>query len=951
MTDTIQLQGVKTHNLKNIDVTIPHGTFVVVTGVSGSGKSSLAFDTLYAEGRRRYMESLSAYSRQFLERLEKPDLESVSGILPAIAIEVKNIVTNARSTVGTQTELNDYLRLLFARVGVTYCSSCGREVSGDSPLSILEKVTQDFRGDSITVAFPLQIQIGKKERGFVREIWNELERQGFLNFLVSGKQINLEEIRKRKDERMVLVIVDQIELKPENRSRLLDSLESALKYGKGSVSIVAEKGGKYIERKFSNRFSCADCNLEYALPNPNQFSFNSPLGACPECQGFGRVITIDQNLVVPNPRLSLAEGAIEPWTKPSSAWEFKQLKDFCKRRKIRMDLPFSELSAEQRNWILEGCDDKNFFSVRDFFKYLEKKTYKMHVRIFLSKYRGYLLCSKCRGTRLRPEALQVKVNQKNIAELSELTIASLKEFFDRLILSEHDHAVAEAVLLEIKNRLLFLIEVGLGYLTLNRLSRTLSGGEAQRIHLAASLGSALVDTLYVLDEPSVGLHERDNALLIRLLEKLKGLGNTVVVVEHDRTMIEAADQVIDLGPLGGERGGEIVFSGSFRDLVSVQNSYTARYFRKEFKIERSNLRYQVRYGTGSHEKDKEPVPAVPGTAEFVHRSIKIQKASEHNLKDISLEIPLGKLVVITGVSGSGKSTLMYDILCANYKRWRGRPVQDVGRVGQIKGWEQIEDLLLIDQSPIGRTSRSNPVTYVKAFDQIRNVFARTREAKIRHLTPGHFSFNVPGGRCEKCEGGGVVKIEMHFLADVFITCDACGGSRYQSHLLEIRYHGKNIREVLDLTIGQALEFFGDEPKISDSLSILSRVGLGYLKLGQPATTLSGGEAQRLKLASELSAATKNNLLYLFDEPTTGLHYYDITFLLSAFETLLKAGHSICVIEHNMEVIKCADYVIDLGPEGGEGGGEVVYAGPLEGLSREPRSHTGKALRKHLQSQN
>ncbi|MBI4372423.1 MAG: excinuclease ABC subunit UvrA [Candidatus Omnitrophica bacterium] len=976
MNDAILLKGVNTHNLKHIDVAIPHGTLTVITGVSGSGKSSLAFDTLYAEGRRRYVESLSAYSRQFLERLEKPDLEFASGILPAIAIEVKNVVTNARSTVGTQTELNDYLRLLFARVGVTYCSSCGQPVSSDSAGNIWEKIVREFDGHFVTVAFPLKI--GKKERSFAREIFDEMERQGFLNFIVSGVEMNLEQMRKRVDGTgsvagqvlsqtgkknlsrpepvplSVLVIVDQLELNPANRSRILDSLESALKYGKGSVSILAEKNGKKQERKFSNRFHCADCDIEYLAPNPNQFSFNSPLGACPECQGFGRVITIDQNLVVPNPRLTLAEGAIEPWTKPSAAWEFKELKAFAKRRKIPMDRPFAELSAQERRWILEGSDDRNFSSVRDFFKYLEKKTYRMHVRIFLSKYRGFLICPKCKGTRLKPEALNVKINQKNIADLSTLTIESLKEFFDRLVLSEHDEAVAEAVLLEIKNRLLFLIEVGLGYLTLERLSRTLSGGEAQRIHLASSLGSALVDTLYVLDEPSVGLHERDNALLIRLLEKLKNLGNTVVIVEHDRTMIEAADQIIDLGPLGGEGGGEIVFSGPFRELTSVKDSYTARYFRGEFKIERrrigtGSVAGQVSKPNGSRNLSRpEPVP--------LPRSIKIQTASEHNLKNISLEIPLGQFVVITGVSGSGKSTLMYDILYANYQRWRGRSVQDVGRVGRIDGWNEIGDLLLIDQSPIGRTSRSNPVTYVKAFDQIRKVFASTRDAKAHRLSAGHFSFNVPGGRCEKCEGAGVTKIEMHFLADIYITCEACGGSRYQSRILEMKYRGKNIRGVLDMTIDQALEFFSakggsaadgkEEPKICNSLAILSRVGLGYLALGQSATTLSGGEAQRLKLAAELSAAKRDHLLYLFDEPTTGLHYYDITYLLAAFETLLNAGHSICVIEHNMEVIKCADYVIDLGPEGGEGGGEVVYAGPLEGLFKAPRSHTGNALQKY-----
>jgi excinuclease ABC subunit A len=958
MDNAIVLKGVKTHNLKNIDVTIPHGTLAVVTGVSGSGKSSLAFDTLYAEGRRRYVESLSAYSRQFLERIERPDLDFVSGILPAIAIEAKNVVTNARSTVGTQTELNDYLRLLFARIGVTYCVSCGKAVKGDSPGSIFSKLELGIQGREILIAFPLLID--KKDRAFSAKMFEELERQGYLHFFIQGRICSLNEFvdQYQKLTAPVLVIVDQFEFKSEARGRFFDSLETALKYGKGLVSVLKRETERWDEDKFSNRFHCADCNLEYRLPHPNFFSFNSPLGACPTCQGFGRIITIDHNLVVPNSKLSIAEGAIEPFTKPSTKWEFKQLKEFCKRRKIPIDRPFSELKPEYQKWILEGPPvDKNFFSVRDFFDYLERKTYKMHVRIFLSKYRGFIPCPECRGMRLKSEALQVKINGKNVAELSALTIEALHDFFKELRLSEHDQSVADSVLLEIKNRLSFLMEVGLGYLTLDRLSRTLSGGEAQRIHLAASLGSALVDTLYVLDEPSVGLHERDNRLLIRLLEKLKTLGNTVVVVEHDRTMIEAADQVIDMGPLGGERGGEIIFSGPFQELTSVPQSYTAKYFRNELKIERTNGRI--------NRSDSQ--------------SIQIRGAQAHNLKEIDIEIPLHQFVVVTGVSGSGKSTLIYDVLYANYQRLRGRPVQELGEVNRIEGWQQIYDLRLIDQSPIGRTPRSNPVTYVKAFEPIRKVFAQSREAKAQRLTPGHFSFNVAGGRCEKCEGAGSVKIEMHFLADVYVTCEECGGSRYQPRILDIRYRGKNIRDVLEMTVDEAIEFFSlpvrqagpdggsNELKASHSLSVLSEVGLGYLRLGQSATTLSGGEAQRLKLASELSHAAPSpdragdggafesvgfkgraeNLLYLFDEPTTGLHYYDVAALLSAFEKLIKRGHSLCVIEHNMEVIKCADYVIDLGPEGGEKGGEVVYAGPLEGLLKHFLSHTGVALKNYL----
>ena len=994
MKDAIVLNNVRTHNLKGIDVTIPHRSFVVITGVSGSGKSSLAFDTLYAEGRRRYVESLSAYARQFLERIEKPDVESVRGILPAIAIEAKNVITNARSTVGTQTEINDYLRLLFARVGETYCMSCQEKVELDTPVQIAEAVGTQLKNQIVSVAFP--VSVGGKAKALWRQMHKEFERQGFLHFFISGESVELAELGKKltKAVEQILVVVDEVEPSGANRSRFIESIETALRFGRGKVSIVAVEGESLQERKFSSRFHCARCDREYREPTPNTFSFNSPLGACPDCQGFGRVITIDWNLVVPNPNLSIEEGAIEPWTKPSSVWEFRQLKNFCRKRGIPLDRPFSALSEKYRKWILEGGAGDEYFSVRDFFEYLQKKTYKMHVRIFLSKYRGYVTCSRCGGTRLKTEALNVQVNRKNIAELSAMNLRALKEFIESLSLSEHDRAIAEPVLGEIRNRLSFLVDVGLGYLTLDRLSRTLSGGESQRIRLAASLGSALVDTLYVLDEPSVGLHDRDNVLLIRLLKKLKDLGNTVVVVEHDRTMIEAADQVIDLGPLGGERGGNVVFSGPFSDLLSVQNSYTARYFRGELEVRRSDrhceeaiqgiprpsshhlylarranpakgrdiqvvgsLRVRRRrtkrsrgLGTGSAIQDHEIASATIGTLPCNDgRSIHVHQASEHNLKRISIGIPLHRFTVITGISGSGKSTLMYNVLYANYLRWRGRAVQDVGRVERIDGWDQIRDVLLIDQSPIGRTPRSNPVTYMKAFDPIRKLFASTSDARRRKLDAGHFSFNVPGGRCDQCQGEGVQKIEMHFLADIEVTCEACGGSRYQERILDVRYHERNIRQVLDLTVDDALDFFKDQPTVTNPLLILAEVGLGHLRLGQAATTLSGGEAQRLKLASELSRGSKegDNILYLFDEPTTGLHYYDIAKLLSAFETLVARGHSICVIEHNLEVIQCADYVIDLGPEGGDQGGHVVYEGPLQGILKVEESHTGVALRKHF----
>jgi excinuclease ABC subunit A len=950
MNDAIVLKSVRTHNLKNIDLSIPHRSMVVITGVSGSGKSSLAFDTLYAEGRRRYVESLSAYARQFLERIEKPDAESITGIFPAIAIEAKNVITNARSTVGTQTEVNDYLRLLFARIGILHCTSCGQAVRADEPTDVLDQVINEWGDGEVSICFPLTL--GKESRKISNEIQAELERQGFLYFLVKGKETPITEVAKvvRKGTRQILVVVDELKPVKTNRSRVLDSIESAFRFGKGKVSVVRKVEIPHAELQFSNRFHCGQCDLDFRMPTPNTFSFNSPLGACPECQGFGRVITIDWDLVIPDRNRSLEGGAIAPWSKPSAEWEFRQMKKFCTRKKIPFRKPFQSLKPEHQEWILRGVKGDDYFSVDDFFKYLEKKTYKMYVRILLSRYRGFHLCPKCNGCRLKPEALLVTIAEQNLADLSALSLADLKFFFRDLSLTPYEKAVSESVLLEIRNRLSFLVDVGLGYLSCDRLSRTLSGGESQRIRLAASLGSALVDTLYVLDEPSIGLHERDNALLIRLLGKLKSLGNTVVVVEHDRTMIEAADRVIDMGLLGGELGGEVIYEGTFHKLLEHPTSHTARYFRNELRIERNvNGNGHAKGISKTHRKG-------------VTQRIKVEGASAHNLKQISVEIPLNQFTVITGVSGSGKSTLVYDVIYGNYLRWRGRPIQDVGKVKAVKGWEHVSDLLLIDQSPIGRTPRSNPVTYMKAFDPIRKLFAATREARAKRFAAGHFSFNTAGGRCDQCEGDGVQKVEMHFLADVQVTCEACGGSRYQSQILDIRYQGKNIQEVLYLTIDGALDFFKDQPTVCGPLSVLSQVGLGHLRLGQSAKTLSGGEAQRLKLASELAKGNRKSrrggdapdlfepihLLYLFDEPTTGLHYYDIAALLKAFDQLLNRGHSVCVIEHNMEVIKCADHIIDLGPEGGDQGGQVLYQGPLDGILKVKQSHTGNALEQYLE---
>lgn len=922
--DAIILQGVKTHNLKNLDLILPHRRLYVVTGVSGSGKSSLAFDTLYAEGQRRYVESLSAYARQFLERMEKPDADAVAGIPPAIAIEAKNTVNNARSTVGTQTEINDYLRVLFARMGQTFCPECKTEVKASRPETAAEFLLSKHDGKNALVLY--RVPFSEKAASHLKEFLPELERQGFTEFFQDGKIVSAEEILKNKKIKILQVVVDRPAALDKNKKRLVDSLELAFRYGKGEAQIFVEN--KMLE--FSEALSCFTCGKTFREPTPNLFSFNSPLGACPVCQGFGRVITVDWDLVIPDPRKTLAEGAIEPWTKPSSEWEAKRLVSFCKREKIPMDVPWKNLSAKHRGWILEGHPDKpyknegDYFSVKEFFKYLEKKTYKMHVRIFLAKYRCFEPCTACAETRLKPEALWVSVRGKNVHELQVMSLEELVAWIDALKLNSNEKEKAEPVYLEIQRRVRFLNDVGLGYLSLARLSRTLSGGEVQRIHLATSLGSALVDTLYVLDEPSVGLHERDNYLLINLLHRLRDLGNTVVVVEHDKAMIEAADEILDMGPGGGENGGKVLFQGNVADLKNKANTLTGEYLSGKRKVSR-------RQETSTGKK-----PA-----------IKIHKAAEHNLKDVSVTIPLKSFTVITGVSGSGKSTLMYDVLHKHFLRHQGKPVQDLGKVQKIEGFENIDDVVLVDQSPIGRTPRSNPATYLNAYDEIRKIFAGTAQAKREGFEPGHFSFNVDGGRCPACKGDGRIKVEMHFLADVYMTCEQCQGKRFKPEILEVTYNGHNVDDVLAMTIDDAKEFFKANRKLYEIFQILQKVGLGYLRLGQSAVTLSGGEAQRMKLAYEMSETKGGNLLYLFDEPTTGLHYHDIHYLMTAFDELLARGHSLVIIEHHMEIIRAADYVVDLGPEGGGKGGELIYQGDLAGLMKSSKSFTGKYLAKHL----
>jgi len=788
---------------------------------------------------------------------------------------------------------------------------------------VAQWLLEELPSEKSSLLFP--IRFGKRPFAQFREFLPELSRQGFTEIFHEGKRFPLSGFKSQGKMSEIWVVVDRFPHEEKNRGRLVESLELAYQLGKGEAAAWLEGRGERLS--FSERFRCDRCGIDYREPTPNLFSFNSPLGACPSCQGFGRVITIDWDRVVPDRQRTIEGGAIEPWTKPSARWQFEQLLDFCRRERIPVKTPWQELSERHRNWILEGKErgGRKYFSVTDFFRYLETKTYKMHVRIFLARYRGYIPCGLCGASRLKPEALAVRVAGKNIHDLTRLPIGDLHSFFENLRLEPEEEKRVEPVLLEIEKRVRFLKEVGLGYLALDRLSRTLSGGEVERIHLASSLGSGLVDTLYVLDEPSIGLHERDNGLLIRLLKELRDLGNTVVVVEHDRTMIEAADEVVDLGPFGGEKGGELVFQGEVRDLAKESRSLTGNYLAGRLEI-------------GWRKKRKTSSSG----------AIEIRGAGQHNLQSIDVRIPLGQFVVVTGVSGSGKSTLLYDVLYQNYLRRRGRPVQDLGRVRQIRGLDKIDEMVLVDQTPIGRTPRSNPVTYLKAFDEIRKAFGSSEAARRAGLEARHFSFNVEGGRCEECRGDGRIKVEMHFLADVYVPCEACGGKRFKPEVLGIRHLGKSIDEVLEMTVDETMLFFKERPALREKLGMLQKVGLGYLRLGQSAPTLSGGEAQRLKLAYEMGAREGERILYLFDEPTTGLHYHDISYLMGTFEELLERGHSLVVIEHNMEVIQCADWIIDLGPEGGEGGGRVVYAGPREGLLESPVSHTGCYLKRHLE---
>ena len=936
--EAIKVRGARVHNLKNISVSFPLHKMTVITGVSGSGKSSLAFDTLYAEGQRRYVESLSAYARQFLERMDKPDVDEISGIAPAIAIRQKNTTKNPRSTVATQTEIYDYLRLLFARAGTTICHKCGREVKKDSPESAADEILTELDfGTRFFVLFPIQDELSRhivksakqpkkaKEKASAANLSTgafliSLLQQGFSRLYRGGETIELQkpEDYPFDDFENTYVLIDRLKADTDIRQRLVDSLEICFR--EGHAAVVETTEGKKL--KYSDNFICKYDGTRYEQPEPHLFSFNSPFGACPTCQGFGNTIGIDYDLVISNPLKSLKEGAIEPFTRPQHAWAQKELVKYCASASIDMKTPYADLPDYQQNCIIYG--DEGWRGIKGFFEWLDTKKYKLHVRVFLAKYRGYTKCPDCGGQRLRQAARDVKIGRMSLPEILEMSISDAYAFFEALKLDAERTEIADKLLLEIRRRLKFLVEVGLDYLTLSRLAATLSGGEAQRIQLATNLGSLLVGTLYVLDEPSIGLHPRDNARLIKILENLRDIGNTVIVVEHDEDTMRAADNIVDIGPHAGEFGGEVVFSGDYAALMKNEASLTGKYLRGEAEI-------------------KVPQKRRPVTK----RAIEIVGAREHNLKNVSVKIPLDMLVAVTGVSGSGKSTLVHDVLYAGLKKKRGEWNTHVGFFKEITGADLIDDVMLVDQSPIGRTPRSNPVTYIKAYDAIREVFAATNGAKTKGFNASHFSFNVPGGRCEICQGSGVVTVEMQFLADVELTCEDCRGMRFKQEILDVKYKGRNIHEALQMTIREAILFFKDVNKLVTRLKVLEAVGLGYLRLGQSATTLSGGEAQRVKLASHLAQKTTSKTLFIFDEPTTGLHFHDISKLLTAFRALIDSGGSVLVIEHNLDVIKTADHVIDMGPEGGVGGGEIVATGTPEEIAGVEASFTGQFLRKML----
>lgn len=940
----IILKGARVHNLKNISIDIPKNKLVVFTGVSGSGKSSLVFDTIYAEGQRRYVESLSSYARQFLERINKPDVDFIAGLAPSMAIEQKTQIKNPRSTVGTTTEIYDYLRLLFARIGITYSPESGKPVKKDSPESIISEIMKSAgkTGMKLFVLIKLQLE-NKSDLDFkIRD----LKSKGFFRIILNNEIYDLNETdietvyaKSVKEDNSpqvnpeIYVLIDRLNFDPgdnESISRLNDSIELAYRESEGYVTVRIFKKESYVDLDF-NKFLERD-GIRFEEPQPRLFSFNNPFGACEKCQGFSRTMDIDYDLVIPDKKKSVFNGAISAFSTPKHSEHLRDLINSAVESGFDIHLPFNKLSEKQKEFVIKGGGI--YIGLEKFFKRIEKEAaYKLHYRVLINKYRAFTVCSSCGGSRLRKEALYVKVGGKSIYEIVSMKIDEAYKFFTELKLSSYEKKVSDRIMEEIISRLKYLCDVGLTYLTLDRLSNTLSGGESQRINLSTSLGSSLVGSIYVLDEPSIGLHPRDNGKLISIMKSLRDIGNTVLVVEHDSEMMSEADEIVDMGPLAGESGGEIIYKGSYDNIFKDSNSLTGKYLCGKLKIKLPEKRRKTDKNT---------------------KYLKIKGARENNLKDIDVDIPLGKFVCVTGVSGSGKSTLVNNIIYGDLKRkLEGSYNQKIGDHDSIKGAEYLDSIEMVDQNPIGKTPRSNPVTYIKVFDLIRDAFANTVEARKNNLYPGYFSFNVPGGRCENCEGTGILKIEMQFMADIVLECEACSGKRYKQDVLEIKLKGcdgnnKNISEILDMTISESILFFKQYPKIVKKLKVLEDVGLGYIRMGQSATTLSGGESQRVKLAYHLSFQEENmHTLFVFDEPTTGLHFYDISKLLKCFDELIRKGNSVLVIEHNLEVIKCADYIIDLGPESGDEGGYVVAAGTPEEIVKETKSYTGKFLKKVL----
>jgi excinuclease ABC subunit A len=926
MEDAIIIRGAKEHNLKNINLKLPRNKLIVITGLSGSGKSSLAFDTIYAEGQRRYVESLSSYARQFLEQLQKPDVEYIEGLSPAIAIEQRTAGGNPRSTVATQTEIYDYLRLLFARIGKVACYQCGQPIERQSAQEIVERILALPNDAEIQILAP--IVMGRK--GEYKDIFSQIQKAGFVRCRVDGKvyESPLKMKLAKYKVHNIEIVVDRLVISPKIKNRLTDSIETALKVGKGIVIILSQ----HKDLVFSEHYACAKCGISYSEVEPRIFSFNSPYGACPGCNGLGTKLEFDPDLIIPDKDKSINAGALEPWKRGGRGYILYYrwlIRELSYQTGFSLDTPFRKLSKDVQKVILYGTGEhvggKPFEGIIHHLERLFHQTQSDYLKEEISRFMSSLPCPVCQGARLKKESLAVTINGKNIWQVSQMSIKEAHHFFSNLDLTEKQKIIAHQVLKEIIQKLQFCIDVGLDYLTLDRRSSTLSGGEAQRIRLATQVGSRLVGVLYILDEPSIGLHQRDNAKLISTLKVLRDLGNTLIVVEHDESTILSADYIVDLGPGAGRYGGEVVFSGAKEDLLKQRDSLTARYLRKELKIEA-------------------PVKRRPWRE---RKFLEIKGAQEHNLKNIDIKFPLGVFICVTGLSGSGKSTLIDEILYRSLAQRLYKSKEKPGHYDKIIGQEYIDKVIVVDQSPIGRTPRSNPSTYTGVFSYIRDVFSKLPEARIRGYKPGRFSFNVHGGRCEACAGDGIKKIEMHFLPDVYVKCDVCKGRRFNEATLEVKYKGKSIADCLDMTVEEALDLFSNIPKIKNILLTLYDVGLGYIQLGQSATTLSGGEAQRVKLSSELSKRSTGKTLYILDEPTTGLHFADVEKLLCVLQRLADKGNTVIVIEHNLEVIKCADYIIDLGPEGGDRGGELVAAGSPEELVNSKHSYTAQFLRKVL----